>query len=86
MLSPWEDDNNNYNINTTLFIEIWCNGSTIDFGSISSGSNPDISTNITIVSSVYCYLILVIMFVEKPDLKYSLSGFIFIYLFAQNDS
>jgi hypothetical protein len=26
------------------------------------------------------------MFVEKPDLKYNLSGFIFIYLFAQNDS
>ncbi len=25
-------------------IEIWCNGSTTDFGSVCSGSNPDIST------------------------------------------
>lgn len=81
LLSPWENDNNNYNINTTLFIEIWCNGSTIDFGSISSGSNPDISTNITIVSSVYCYLILVIMFVEKPDLNITCPAlFLSIYL------
>lgn len=28
-----------------VFIEIWCNGSTADFGSASSGSSPDISTN-----------------------------------------
>ena len=27
-----------------LDIEIWCNGSTRDFGSLSSGSSPDIST------------------------------------------
>ena len=25
-------------------IEVWCNGSTLDFGSNSSGSNPDTST------------------------------------------
>ena len=25
-------------------IEVWCNGSTTDFGSASSGSSPDIST------------------------------------------
>ncbi len=28
-------------------IEIWCNGSTTDFGSVCSGSNPDISTKIS---------------------------------------
>ena len=27
-----------------LGIEIWCNGSTTDFGSVCSGSNPDIPT------------------------------------------
>lgn len=26
------------------FIDTWCNGSTTDFGSVSSGSNPDVST------------------------------------------
>ena len=26
-------------------MEIWCNGSTTDFGSVSSGSSPDISTD-----------------------------------------
>ena len=31
--------------NIILFIEVWCNGSTKDFGSFSSGSNPDTSTN-----------------------------------------
>ena len=25
---------------------IWCNGSTTDFGSVCSGSNPDIPTNL----------------------------------------
>lgn len=25
--------------------EVWCNGSTTDFGSASSGSSPDISTS-----------------------------------------
>ena len=28
-----------------LFIVIWCNGSTKDFGSFSSGSNPGMTTN-----------------------------------------
>lgn len=32
-------------INAISFIEIWCNGSTRDFGSLSPGSNPGISTN-----------------------------------------
>lgn len=50
-ISFWEDDNNNYNINTILFIEVWCNGSTSDFGSDSSSSNLDTST--TVVSNVF---------------------------------
>ena len=32
-------------MNSFLKIEVWCNGSTRDFGSLSSGSSPDISTN-----------------------------------------
>ena len=43
--------------NIILFIEVWCNGSTKDFGSFSSGSNPDTSTNITIVGSVFIFSI-----------------------------
>ena len=39
--------------NIILFIEIWCNGSTMDFGSISSGSNPDISTNHYLIDNVF---------------------------------
>ena len=35
----------NLNVFTTLYkIEIWCNGSTRDFGSFSQGSSPCIST------------------------------------------
>ena len=30
---------------TQRIIEIWCNGSTTDSGSVSEGSNPSISTN-----------------------------------------
>ena len=50
--------NYSYNINVILFIEVWCNGSTKDFGSFSSGSNPDTSTNITVVGSVFIFSIL----------------------------
>ena len=32
-------------VNLQTGIEVWCNGSTTDFGSASSGSSPDISTN-----------------------------------------
>lgn len=35
-------------ISIVLFLEIWCNGSTSDFGSDSIGSNPVISTNSSI--------------------------------------
>ena len=31
-------------------IEVWCNGSTTDFGSVSLGSNPDTSTNATTIA------------------------------------
>lgn len=38
-----------------LFLEVWCNGNTEDFGSSISGSNPDTSTNITnvIIGNVF---------------------------------
>ena len=32
-------------------IEVWCNGSTLDFGSNSSGSNPDTSTEMRLWAS-----------------------------------
>ena len=35
-------------ISIALYLEIWCNGSTTDFGSVSTGSNPVISTNSSI--------------------------------------
>lgn len=34
-----------------LEIEVWCNGSTLDFGSNSSGSNPDTSTTMCLWAS-----------------------------------
>lgn len=42
-------------------IEIWCNGSTQDFGSCSLGSNPNISTNIYYVNYVVKYNKLIFM-------------------------
>lgn len=35
-------------------IEIWCNGSTSDFGSDSLGSNPNISTNMFYNINLVC--------------------------------
>ena len=32
-----------------FIIEVWCNGSTTDFGSVSLGSSPDASTNTTTI-------------------------------------
>lgn len=39
--------------NTILFIEVWCNGNTEDFGSSISGSNPDTSTTIILIDNVF---------------------------------
>ena len=44
---PWSKNISKAKDKFTIFapgIEVWCNGSTTDFGSVCSGSNPDTST------------------------------------------
>ena len=42
-------------VKQVTYPEVWCNGSTTDFGSVSPGSNPSTSTNtVTIVFYVLC--------------------------------
>ena len=50
--SLWKD------LIVSLFIAIWCNGSTTDFGSVSQGSNPCVATNISVylIISVISYV------------------------------
>ena len=57
-----------------LAIELWCNGSTTDFGSVCLGSNPSSSTKKPVISTGFSFLylfinVLTLAFLQFPPIS-----------------
>ena len=58
----------------SFWIELWCNGSTTDFGSVCLGSNPSSSTKKPVISTGFLFLylfinVLTLAFLQFPPIS-----------------
>ena len=72
-----------FNVNYIFIIGLWCNGSTIDFGSICLGSNPNKPAKhqnlflIFFVGFVYRLGLKIFIFARGVRFSYSIQGRVF---------